>query len=101
MKKIEPPPVTTGAGYISRLVSPTHHSPTRAEKFRLFVTLFEKLQNPKVKMAYHPKTLQCLGITQIVTGAIAFFLGIGSAVVRSDFTSIAGFGIWVGLWVSL
>ena len=50
-------------------------------------------------MAYHPKTLQCLSVLQIVTAVISIFLGIGSAVVKSDFTSYAGFGIWVGLWV--
>ena len=52
-------------------------------------------------MAYHSKTLRWLSEAQIIIGPICFIFGFVDAFIPSWYTSIIGFGVWVGLWVSV
>ena len=40
-------------------------------------------------------------MTQIIIGPICLIFGIVDLIIQSWYTSIIGFGVWVGLWVSV
>ncbi|EDO42825.1 predicted protein [Nematostella vectensis] len=50
-------------------------------------------------MAYKAQGIRTLGIAQIVIGSLMAIFGISSVAAVSNWTSIAGFGIWIGIWV--
>ncbi|XP_048590603.1 uncharacterized protein LOC5514757 [Nematostella vectensis] len=51
-------------------------------------------------MAYRAQGIRKLGISQMVIGALMVVFGIASvAAVHMHWTSIVGFGIWIGVWV--
>ncbi|XP_048590600.1 membrane-spanning 4-domains subfamily A member 8 isoform X2 [Nematostella vectensis] len=50
-------------------------------------------------MAYKAQGIRTLGIAQIVIGSLMAIFGISSVATVSNWTSIAGFGIWIGIWV--
>lgn len=52
-----------------------------------------------VAMAYHPKTLKWLSVVQIIIGPICLIFGIVDLILPSYYTSIIGFGVWIGLWI--
>ena len=52
-------------------------------------------------MAYRASALRGLALAQMVFGALMIVFGVGSILAVDHWTSYVGFGIWVGIWVSL
>ena len=54
-----------------------------------------------VIMAYRGSALRGLAVAQMVFGALMIVFGVASIFAVDHWSSYAGFGIWVGIWVSL
>ena len=52
-------------------------------------------------MAYRASALRSLALAQMVFGALMIVFGVGSIFTVNHWSSYVGFGIWVGIWVSL
>ena len=50
-------------------------------------------------MVYRASPLRGLAITQLVFGSLMIVFGIASIIAVHHWSSYAGFGIWVGIWV--
>ena len=50
-------------------------------------------------MVYRASALRGLAITQLVFGSLMIVFGIASIIAVHHWSSYAGFGIWVGIWV--
>ena len=54
-----------------------------------------------VVMVYRATTLRGLANSQMVVGAIMIVFGVACIISAQHWSSYVGFGVWVGLWVSL
>ena len=50
-------------------------------------------------MVYRASALRGLAVTQMVFGSLMIVFGIASIFSVNNWTSFAGFGIWIGVWV--
>ena len=64
------------------------------DNFQIIAILF-------VAMAYRASNLRGLGIAHMVFGALMIIFGIASIIAVDGWSSRIGFGIWVGIWVSV
>ena len=54
-----------------------------------------------VIMAYRAAALRGLAVAQMVFGALMVAFGVASVFAVDHWSSYVGFGIWVGVWVSI
>ena len=52
-------------------------------------------------MVYRAATLRGLANSQMVVGAVMIVFGVACIISAQHWSSYVGFGVWVGLWVSL
>ena len=52
-------------------------------------------------MAYHPVSLRGLAIAHMVFGSLMIILGIASRIAVDHWCPKIGYGVWIGIWVSV